>query len=332
VISRRPALRAGATALAVASLLAVTACGDDENESTGSAAANSGGERLSIGIVPFAGADPTSNNIVLGVQDAAEERGWETSVIDAQGAPDKAVGAMQNLVQKNVDVIVTTVFPPDSLAGGVAVAKAAGIPVVSAGGGTGDGVQGDWDLGTEPGKAVSGQMVEDTGGEGNLLILGYTPGVPCRKREAGLDSALAGAAFDQTRQEVPIPGQVEGASKLTQAWLASHPAGAKNTIWACFDDPAMGAISALKAAGRKDVKVYGINGTPQALRAVKSGDLEATVWIDAYGTGTQLAEGLPEIVDNGVDGPAIENAAPSVLVTGDTVDQFLSDNPQALEG
>jgi len=60
-------------------------------------------------------------------------------VIDAQGAPDKAIAAIQNLVQKKVNVIVTTVFPANSLAAGGLAAKAAGIPIASVGSGTGDG-------------------------------------------------------------------------------------------------------------------------------------------------------------------------------------------------
>lgn len=339
-------------ALAAALALTVAACGSDKKSSDTAAATTAAstastaagatpssqagsvapsGQKFVIGLVPFSSADPTSNQAMVGVQDVAKKNGWETSLIDAQGSPDKAISAIQNLVQKKVDIIITTVFPADSLAGGVLAAKAAGIPVGSLGGGTGDGVQADWDVGTDQGVTLAQRMIADTGGEGNLLALGYKPGLPCRQREAGLDAALAKAKMDVSRQEVAIPGQVESGTKLTQGWLASHPAkaGTKNTVWACFDDPAIGAIAALDQAGRSDVAVYGLNGTPQALDAIRSGKLVATVWINAYGAGTEMGEAIPTIVAAGVKGGPLQKSAPSVLVDKATLDQFLTEHPDA---
>jgi ribose transport system substrate-binding protein len=292
------------------------------------------GKKYTIGLVPFSSADPTSNQAMVAVEDVAKKNGWHFSLIDAQGAPDKAISAIQNLVQKKVDLIITTVFPADSLAGGVLAAKAAGIPVASLGGGTGNGVQSNWDVGLQQGKVIAAKMIADTGGQGDLLVLGYKPGLPCQEREAALDAAIKSTSLKVTRQEIPIPGQVQGGLQDTQAWLASHPAGStKDTIWACFDDPAIGAISALQQAGRHDVAVYGINGTPQALQAIRSGAMVATVWINAFGAGTQMGDAIPQLVANGVSGTkTVERSAPSVLVDKTNLDQFLKQYPSAANG
>src|SRR4051794_12242190 len=318
-------------------------CGSDNNDSGGSSASSgsstaaatgdaapASGEKFTIGLVPFSSADPTSNQAIVGVQDVAKKNGWKTSLIDAQGAPDKAVSAIQNLVQKKVDLIVVTVFPPDSLAGGALAAKAAGIPIASLGGGTGNGVQANWDVGTEQGKVLAEKMKQDTGGTGALLALGYKPGLPCQEREAGLMDVVKTSKYQLNRQEIPIPGQVEGGTKFTQAWLTSHPKSkGQATIWACFDDPAIGAISALKQAGRTDVPVYGLNGTPQALDAIRDGTMAATVWINAYGAGTEMGNAVPQIIKNGVDGAPLEKSAPSVLVDKSNLDAFLKKYPDA---
>jgi ribose transport system substrate-binding protein len=317
-------------------LVAVTAagCGGGDGGSdavTTGTAGDASSSSLSIGLVPFSSADPTSNQAIVGVQDVAKEQGWTTSLIDAQGSPDKAVSAIQNLVQKKVDFIVTTVFPAEGLAGGLLEAKAAGIPVATLGGGTGNGVQANWGVGLEQGKTIAARLVEDLGGQGELLALGYSPGLPCREREQGLKAALEGTSIKLDRQEIPIPGQVEGGTKFTQAWLQSHPvkAGAKYAIWGCFDDPAIGALSALKQANRKDVLVYGVNGTPQALNAIRSGELKATVWINAYGAGTAMGKAIPDLIKAGVDGGPREESAPSVLVDKATLDDFLAEYPDA---
>jgi ribose transport system substrate-binding protein len=327
--------------------LTIAACGrDDESSSssgtTGDSVATSpepttadsavpSDQKFVIGLVPFSSADPTSNQAMVGIQDVAKKYGWETSLIDAQGSADQAISAIQNLIQKDVDIIITTVFPAESLAGGVLAAQEAGIPVGSLGGGVGDGVQADWDVGTEQGVLLAQKIIADTGGEGKLLALGYSPGLPCRQREAGLDAALVDANMDKSRQEVEIPGQVESGTKFTEGWLAANSADSATqfTIWGCFDDPAIGAISALKQAGRDDVRVYGLNGTPQALDAIRSGDMAATVWINAYGAGTDMGEAIPQIVAAGVNGGPLQASAPSVLVDLETLDAFLAEYPDA---
>ena len=326
--------------LALGAVLA-TGCGSSTSSSAGSsssgtaAASSSGssgsGKKFAIGLVPFALADPGSNQILKGLEAVAKANGWSYSVIDAQGAPGKAIAAIQNLVQKKVNVIVTTVFPANSLAAGGLAAKAAGIPIASVGSGTGDGVTANWDVGTQVGKALGAKVVADTKGIGNLLVLGYSPGLPCRQREAGLDAAIKGTQFKTTRDEVPIPGQVEASAKFTQAWLAAHPQSATPaTIWGCLDDFSAGALSALKQANRTGVKVYSINGAPGALEAVRAGTLTATDWVNWYGLGQQIGKAVPTVIKNGVNGEPFEGGAPSVLVDKSNVEAFLKQYPQAL--
>ena len=92
-------------------------------------------------------------------------------------------------------------------------------------------------------------------------------------------------------------------------------------IFAANDPPALGAVQALKAAGRDDVIVVGFDGTEAGLEAVKNGDLAADVlqFPDAMGIiGVDLmvrhlnGEEIPENVDSG-----------SGLATPENVDQYL---------
>jgi ribose transport system substrate-binding protein len=315
----------------VAVLVGATGCGNDGGEPAASATGAGASREYTIGIVGFSSANATSNQAIAGVEDVAKKRGSKTTVIDAQGAPDKAVAAIQTLVQKKVDLIVLTVFPPSSVTAGAMAAKAAGIPIMSVGGGTGNGVQASWDFGREQGRLIAEKLKQDSGGQGALLALGYKPGFPCQEREQALMSMLKSASYKLDRQEVPIPGQVQAATKFTQAWLASHPKGSgKATIWACFDEPAIGAITALKQSGRRDVAVYSVDGVPQALSAVRAGDLTATVWVDAYGAGRQMGEAVPEIVKRGVNAEPLERSAPSVVVDESNIDELLKTHPDAL--
>lgn len=297
----------------------------------GGGAKSSADDDYSIGVVRFASSDPGSEGIVQSYLAAAKERGWETSTVDPQGAASQAVSAMSNFVQKQVDLIVVAVFPSDALAAGIKAARAAGIPVVSLGGGTADGVPVSLDFGRSNAKPLTEQMVKDTGGKGDLLVLGFTPGLPCVGREKELMAQLKDTDIKVTRKEVPIPGQVEAGTEFAQAWLASHPKGsAPLAIWGCFDDPAVGAVSALRQTGRDDVLVYGINGTPAAIKAVQAGAMRATAYVDPATEGKRLAEWTPDVIAAGT-GAKEQTLLPEVhAVTPANVDDFLKKFPGIL--
>ncbi|MBJ7520565.1 MAG: sugar ABC transporter substrate-binding protein [Solirubrobacteraceae bacterium] len=321
----------GAVALAAASVLAA-GCGSDDGDGE-SASTSASDEKYSIGIVGFSAADQTSEQAIAGIKATAKEKGYEVTSVDPQGSTDKAVAAMQDLVQKNVDMLVVTVFPSDAMTAGVRAAKAAGIPVVSLSGGTADGVQVNYDAGEPQGKMVADQLVKDTGGKGKLLALGYKSGLPCIGREKALDAAIGATEIQQTRNEVPIPGQVEASTQFTQAWLAKNPdVGDGLAVWGCFDDPALGAIAAIKQGNREGVKVYGVNGQPGAVKAIQDGDMDGTVYLKVFEAGQQIAENTGKVVEAGVDAEPEDVPIPSDLITPENVDAFVEENPDALKG
>ncbi|WP_286690279.1 MULTISPECIES: sugar ABC transporter substrate-binding protein [unclassified Aeromicrobium] len=319
--------RFGLGLVATAALVVTAACGSGD---TGGSGGGGGDDTYTIGIVKFASSEETSEAAIAAFREEAEAKGWKTTAVDPQGAVEKANGAMQDFVQKKVDLIVTAVFDSKTLTAGAQAAKAAGIPVVSISGGTTDGITANLDSGVAVGAPVAKQLVEDMGGKGELLVMGYKSGLPCIGREEALDDALKGTDIKVTRNEVPIPGQVEGGTQFAQAWLAKHPKGSTPlAIWGCFDDPALGAVSAAKSAGRDDVKIYGINGTPAAIKAVEAGDMRATVFLQVPEAGKKFADMVPEFIKGGVDAEPQEVELPNILVTTDSVTQFLADNPDA---
>lgn len=321
--------RIGTGLVAALALTVTAACGSSDSGGSGGGSDSADG-KYTIGIVKFASSDQTSEQAIAGFRTYAKEQGWETSAVDPQGAVDKANGSMQDFVQKKVDLIVTAVFDSSTLTAGAQAAKAAGIPVVSISGGTADGITANLDAGVSNGEPVAKRLVADMGGKGDLLVLGYKSGLPCIGREQALDDAIKSTEIKTTRNEVPIPGQVEASTQFAQAWLAKHPKGSGPlAVWGCFDDPALGAIAAFKSAGRDDVLVYGINGQPGAINAIKAGDMRATVYLLANEAGQNFAKLVPEFVTGGVDAKPQEVALTNVLVTDDTIDDFLVKYPNS---
>lgn len=106
----------------------------------------------------------------------------------------------------------------------------------------------------------------------------------------------------------------------TQNLLQAHPN--LKIIFSCNDEMALGAVEALKEAGKLDqVFVGGIDGNKDALAAIKEGTMEVTVyknfWLQAYTAVEAAAKFL--------DGQALEEKILVELeaVTPDNVDKFL---------
>ncbi len=324
------ALAAGVAASLILAGCSSPADTDQPDDATDPAAE---GQDATIGLISFSGTDPSANITLATSMEWAEANGYEVVLVDANGQVDQANTAMQNLVQRGVAGIVVTVFPVDALGAGLAATKEAGIPVVTSGGGVGDGVAVNVD--DSQGEVVTEQLIADAASDGEVLTLTYLGGRPCQLRLASFDETVAAEAPDLniTRQAITVPGQVESATSATLAWLAAHPEGSASSlsIYACFDDPALGAIAALTQTNRTDVKVYGFNGIVPALDAVRDGTLSGTLWFDQGAIGTKLMEVLDGAIKGGIPETSEEVAAPSVLVTPDNYESFVAEHPEVLE-
>jgi len=286
-----------------------------------------------VGIVSISATEANNARYIKGAEAAAKELGWEVSVIDAAGNADQANAAIQNFAQRGAAAIVDMVFPFSSIGAGLDGAKSAGIPVVTWGGGLGGSVAATNGSGGPMVVPVNELMLKTMDGKGSILALTYHTGEVCRNREVEFDKALAGHSdIKVTKNEVRIPGYFEDGAQYANAWLASHPAGDENlAIWGCWDDPAIGAIGSLRAQGRDDVKVYGVNGNAQALENIKNGFMTATAWQDSYTEGLNMIKLLPDIQKAGASWQPKAVEVPAVLVTKETVEAFTGEHPDALK-
>jgi ABC-type sugar transport system substrate-binding protein len=284
--------------------------------------------KLSIGIVTFSTSDVNTNAMVDTMTKAAEAKGWTVDNLNANGEALQAITSIKQLVTKQVDAIIVTVFDSTGLAAGIAAAKEAGIPVLSAGGGLADGVA--LSASTGAGQPMVDLMLKNLGNAGTVLDLSYHPGVPCRERADAFDAALAAnPQIKATTHEITIPGAAESSQAATSAWLgANADATGPFAIFNCYDDNAMGAIAALKQNGRTDVQVYSYNATAPALQAVRDGTMTATLWLDLTSAGQILIDSIPQILEQGAAWQS-KSVIPDVfIVTKDNIDEFEKAHPQ----
>lgn len=286
-----------------------------------------------IGIVSIAATEANNVRYIKGAEKAAGELGWEVSVIDAAGSADQANAGIQNFAQRGAHAIIDMVFPVSSIGAGLDAAKSAGIPVVTWGGGLGGTVAATNGSGGPMATPIVEMMVEQMKGKGSVLALTYRTGEVCRNREVVMDEILKQHPdITVTKNEVRIPGYFEDGAQYANAWLTSHPAGGEAlAIWGCWDDPAIGAIGSLRAQGRDDVKVYGINGNAQALENIKNGHMTATAWQDSFTEGYNMVKMLDEIKKAGDGWQAKAAEVPAVVVTKESVEQFITEHPDAIK-
>ena len=285
-----------------------------------------------LGIVSISANEANNARYIAGATAAGKEDGWAVSVIDASGSADQANSAIQNFAGRGAGAHKDKVLPGWGLGAGRAPAQAAGIPVVPWGGGLGGSVAATNGSGAPVAQPVIDRMVADLGAKGDLLALTYRTGEVCRNRETLMDQVLAKhPGVTVTKNEVRIPGYFEDGAQYANAWLASHPAAGdgKQAIWGCWDDPAIGAIGALRQQGRDDVGVYGVNGNAQAIENIRNGHMAATAWEDSYTEGYRMVKLLRDIKAAGAGWTPKAVEVPAVLVTKDTVAQFIKDHPAA---
>ena len=285
-----------------------------------------------VGIVSISATEANNARYIQGATAAAEELGWDVSVIDAAGSADQANAGIQNFVQRGATAVIDMVFPFSSIGAGLDTAAQAGVPVVTWGGGLGSTVAATNGSGGPMAEPVIQEMLDAMPEGGSILALTYRTGEVCRNRETVLDEMLAGRDdIEVTRNEVRIPGYFEDGAQYANAWLASHPPGdGALAIWGCWDDPAIGAIGTLRQQGRDDVNVYGINGNAQALENIRNGYMDATAWQDSYTEGYNMVKLLEEITAAGDSWEPKAVEVPAVLVNAENIEDFIAEHPEAL--
>lgn len=272
-----------------------------------------------------------------GVEQGAEEQGLSLQFEDAQNDLPRQLSQIQNFITSGVDGIVVVAVDSDLIPQMVKLSSAAGIPIVN--------------INREPPNIGKLNPLEAFVGSREVDAGTIQAREACRQVKAKVGDRkakgviLAGDLFIQAGRvrtetvqafvKTPECDFVEivdtqvgdwsrsRANDLVSNWLS---AGIQpDVIFANNDEMAIGAAQALKAAGvaPEDVVVAGIDATPDALMALKSGDIDLTVFQDAAGQGRKGAE----LVARMAKGETLEESAvyiPFELVTRENADDYLN--------
>lgn len=211
-----------------------------------------------------------------GINDLAKENKTKTIISDAQNDASKQSNDIDDLIQQKVDVILINPVDSSAIEPAVEAANQANIPVIAidrnSDGGkiltlvASDNIKG--------GEMAAEYMVEKLGDKAKVVQLEGVPGASAtRERGEGFEK-IAKSKLDVLDSQSADFDRAKGLTVMENL-LQSH----KDIlgVFAQNDEMALGAAEALKAAGKSDVIVVGFDGNEDGIKAVKNGEMAATV-------------------------------------------------------
>lgn len=199
--------------------------------------------------------------------------GGEPIAVDASRNDGKLVSQLQTLIAQKPDAIVQLLGTLSVIDPWLKKARDAGIPVFTIDVGSTNSLNNatsdNWGIG----KDLALQLVSDIGGEGNIVVFNGFYGVtPCAIRYDQLVNVtkyFPKVKIIQPELRDVIPNTVQDAFTQITAILSKYPEkGSIKAIWSAWDIPQLGATQALAAAGRTEIKTYGVDGSPEVLQLI----------------------------------------------------------------
>ena len=271
----------GLCALALGGM-SLSACG-------GSEAADDGSITMGFAQVGAESGWRTANT--TSIQDSAEEAGIDLKFSDAQQKQENQIKSIRSYIQQKVDVIA---FSPVVETGWDAVlqeAKRAKIPVVLT-----DRAVDTEDTSlyvtfigsdfVEEGEKAGQWLVDnadasdvDKDGAVNVVELqGTTGSAPAIDRKKGFEDKISADSKIKITESQTGDFTRDGGKQVMEAFLQSNPK--IDVVYAHNDDMGLGAIEAIKAAGKKpgtDIKIITVDAVKDGMTALAAGEINYIV-------------------------------------------------------
>ena len=217
----------------------------------------------------------------------AAKRGYDLVYTDAAGSAAKQVADVDSMIAQKVDLIFLAPREEKPLAQAVLKARAAGIPVILLDRNVDQTIAKPGQdyvtfIGSDfvdEGKRAAEWLIKATGGQALIIELEGTVGSsPANDRKSGFDERIKSESGMKILDSQTGDFARDKGRQVMETLLQAHPE--VTAVYAHNDEMAIGAISALIAAGKvpgKDVIVVSIDGEKDAIQAIIDGTMGASV-------------------------------------------------------
>jgi sugar transport system substrate-binding protein len=216
--------------------------------------------------------------VLFGMRDAARQEGVELLEANSAGKPDKEIQLVNTYIAQKVDAIVISPLSERASVSALERARASGIAVVTynttiEGSAPAAYIESDQvDLGASTGRAAREFIQKNLGGKANIAVLAFLSQAPEQSKQR----------TDGFKQEV---GKLPGVRIVAEqdAWLAEQAVKKAgdiltanpdvNIIWAANEGGTVGAVMAVKNAGKAGkIAVFGTDTGEQLAEFLLSDD------------------------------------------------------------
>ncbi|UJW77103.1 sugar ABC transporter substrate-binding protein [Rhizobium sp. SL42] len=283
--------------------------------------------------VSMANSDTFLTVLRKGIEKSAGDASQPVQIEIADDDVQKQLSQIQNFIAAKVDAIIVNAVDTSATAPMTKLANDAGIPIVYVNRQPADvdalGPKGAFVASNEvdSGTLETKEVCRILGGKGDILVMvGDLANQAAVQRTKDIHDVIATpecAGMKILDEQTAVWDPVKAQDLMTNWIAAGHKPAA---VIANNDNMAIGAINAMKSAGwdMKDVVVAGIDATQEALAYMKAGDLDVTVFQDAFGQGAGAVDAAIKLAK----GEKVDAKVwiPFQLVTPENMDQFVTKN------
>jgi len=302
-----------------------------EGGSTTPSANGGSGKKLVIGFSQIGAESAWRTAETESVKAEAAKLGVDLKFADAQQKQENQIKAVRNFVAQGVDAIMLAPVIESGWDAVLLEAKKAKIPVIL----LDRGVKVSDDslyttlIGSDfvnEGRLAGEWLAKKLNGKGNVVELLGTPGsAPANERHKGFMDAIAKTPGIQIIKSQTGEFTRAKGKEVMEAFLKSPDSASINALYAHNDDMAIGAIEAIKAAGRKpgtDIVVVSVDSIRDAFKAIKAGELNCTVECNPL-----LGPQAFQAAKDALAGKKLEKktVVPDVVYDTKPTDQFIND-------
>ncbi|MEU0885714.1 ABC transporter substrate-binding protein [Lentzea sp. NPDC005914] len=228
-------------------------------------------------------ANPFRTAETQSIKDEAAKKGVDLLFTNAQSDLNKQISDIKSLLDRGAKLLIVAPLNSDGLQPAFDAAKAKQVPVITI----------DRKVTSQPctdyltfigsdfveqGKRAAKQMIKATGGSGKVaILLGASGNNVTVDRTKGFKDGIAGSGLQVVAEQTGEFDRSKGQVVMEQL-IQSNPD--ITAVYAENDEMGVGAVTALKAAGKtpgKDIKIVSIDGTQNAVKLVADGSYTAVV-------------------------------------------------------
>lgn len=207
--------------------------------------------------------------IADGITKAAAKDGYKTVIVDAEQNAVKQIQIIEDFIAQGVSAVFLNPVDKDAIEPALVELHKAGIPVINF-----DAQVTNTDLvaafvatnNYQAGVLCGQAMLKDFPNGADIAILNYPSNGACNDRERGFLDTVKGKKIN-VLVTMDANANVEGGQAVVTDLLQSYDLDA---IFCINDQCGLGAYAAVAVAG-KDVKIYGVDGTQEAMDLIPGG-------------------------------------------------------------